>query len=69
MSAREPKQRGRVDLRRQVCLPLLPNFLRLDPDVAIDVAELSDTELRRIGRAWTEALLQHAAERRSKAKP
>lgn len=48
-----------------VKLPMLPDFLRRGDDLgSIDIAELSDDMLRRVGEAWTTALLNHANQRR-----
>jgi hypothetical protein len=51
-----------------VSLPRVPNFLMLEgcatPDAKISIGSLSDDELREIGRLWTEALIQRAAEMR-----
>lgn len=51
-----------------VHLPMLPNFLRDSGpiDRVWDVAEISDATLRRIGKAWTDALVEHAQKRRRK---
>ena len=52
-------------------LPSLPNFIRAKETMkgqersVIDVADFSDEELREIGKEWTEALIEHARERRS----
>lgn len=58
----------------QFSLPVLPNYLRLVRPVdsgwswsstGIDVADVSDEELRAIGKEWTEALIAHARRRRA----
>lgn len=54
----------------QVETPRVPNFVRLmlskgqPSEHLVDVAELDDETLRRIGEQWTEALLRVAANRR-----
>lgn len=53
-----------VQVKRVVSLPTLPNFVKVGTE-SVNVSELSDRELRRIGKLWTEALVQHAAERRN----
>lgn len=47
----------------EVELPRPPNFMRYQGGT-IPVGDLSDEDLRRIGEAWTEALLQRAREQR-----
>lgn len=43
--------------------PSLPNFVKVG-GASVDVADLSDNDLRGLGREWTEALLIHAQRRR-----
>lgn len=51
-----------------VQLPMVPNFIRLDGfDSSMSVGSFTDEALRKIGAAWTEALIAHAAERRKGA--
>lgn len=48
-----------VDVR----LPMLPNFLRSSKDegpVLFPLSAFSEADLRRIGQAWTEALIAKA---------
>ena len=52
-----------VFVRREVELPVLPNFLKAGEN-RINVSELSDEDIDVLGRKWTEALKAHAARRR-----
>lgn len=52
-------------------LPMLPNFVRPlfrsrddSEPMLLDVADLTDEELRALGNEWTEALIAHANRRR-----
>lgn len=46
-------------------LPMTPNFLRTaDKDLPIDVADLTEEQLREIGAMWTKALIKKAVDRR-----
>lgn len=47
--------------------PRVPNFLKMGREVAIDIKEFSDDELREIGRQWTIELLKAAHQRRKNA--
>jgi len=54
-----------LELKCAMKLPILPNFMRsIDGETAIDVADLSDDDLRATGQAWTDALIEHAKHRR-----
>ncbi len=58
--------RPTVDVGVECYVPQVPNFLRtVACDVPIPIHGLSDKELRRVGRKWTEWLLQHAAIKRA----
>jgi len=54
-------------LEATVKVPIAPNFLRVvgdeEDDQPVDVADVSDGELRRLGEAWTEALIENARSR------
>lgn len=55
--------RPTIVLRNQVKvrLPLVPNFLIVEgSDHSIPVRAFSDRDLRALGKAWTEALLERA---------
>lgn len=61
-----------VSFVAQVQIPQVPNYLRqmmypLAPLVPVDA--LSDEELRRVGEAWTEALIARARELRASRGP
>lgn len=43
--------------------PKVPNYLRLKSDVAIDIKEFTDDQLREIGQQWTMQLIKAAHER------
>jgi hypothetical protein len=44
-------------------VPLLPNFIR-SGELVLPVEQFSDDILRKLGKAWTEALIEHARKRR-----
>jgi hypothetical protein len=51
----------------EVKVPSVPNFiLRPSDGFPIPIAELSDTQLRILAKAWTEALIKKAQARRAK---
>lgn len=51
----------------ELAVPGVPNFIRRpEDDFPIPIAELSDTQLRRVAKAWTDELLRKARERRVK---
>jgi hypothetical protein len=46
-------------------LPKPPNFIRrVSDDFPVPYGELSDAEIRKVGKAWTENLLARAQEQR-----
>ena len=47
-----------------VQVPRVPTFLIIDSNRKIPIADVVDDELRFIGQAWTEALIERAAELR-----
>lgn len=49
----------------ELVLPMLPNFVQSAQfkGASWDVATLTDVQIRELGAAWTEALIQHAASR------
>lgn len=56
-----------ITVKAVVKVPSVPNFLRIDggsESDAIDVADVTDDELRAIGRLWIDELLANAAKRR-----
>lgn len=47
-------------------IPQVPNFIiRPSDNFPIPIAELSDTQLRKIGEAWTASLIEKAQKRRN----
>lgn len=54
----------KVKVEADVQVPKVPNFLLYPGGGKIRVGDVQDTSLRRIGEAWTEALLQRAREQR-----
>ena len=44
-------------------LPRVPNFLQFDHG-AVPLGSVTDADLRRLGAAWTQALLERAREQR-----
>ena len=51
-----------ITVRACVNVPRVPNYLRIDDDHKLSIADVPDDELRNIGEAWTEALIERAAE-------
>lgn len=46
-------------------LPKAPNFIRRkDDNFPVPYGELSDAQIRKVGKAWTDALLKRAREQR-----
>lgn len=54
-----------ITVKAIIALPTMPNFFRIDGGGTIDVADVSDDGLREIGAVWTEALVEHANDRRA----
>ena len=55
-----------IKVQMVVDLPMLPNFIRAADGEAFGVETFSDEDLKRIGAAWTDKLIQHAQERRKR---
>lgn len=51
-----------------ISLPLTPNFLRSNFGT-LPIAFFTDEQLREVGRAWTEALVEKARSRRMAIEP
>ena len=49
-------------------LSCLPNYLFTKTGVQLDVADLTDSALRKYGKAWTKELIEHAKRRRANKK-
>lgn len=47
-----------------VQLPMTPNYIRLSAGGNIDIASLTEAELREIGKAWTDSLVAKAMARK-----
>jgi len=47
-----------------VLIPKVPNHLRLENGASLPVEAIDEAGLRAIGKAWTAALIEHAAARR-----
>jgi hypothetical protein len=56
-----------VKTERTLFLPLRPNFIRTLNDEAVDIGDLTEEQLREIGRAWTEAMVRKGRDRRGEA--
>lgn len=56
----------KITFERTVRLPTVPNFIFVHPfssdNNKVSIGDLTDEELRRIGKEWTEALLRRAQE-------
>lgn len=48
-------------------LPQVPNFVRLTNGSTLPIHQLDDAQLRALGEAWTDALIQHATDKRKDA--
>lgn len=59
------KRKTNVSIAAFVRLPILPNFLISSARV-YDIADVSDADLKKIGRKWTTALIRHAKSRRER---
>ena len=58
-------QEIKITFERTVRLPMVPNFIFVRPygdNNKVSIGDLTDEELRRIGKEWTEALLRRAQE-------
>jgi hypothetical protein len=55
----------KLGIELEIDLPAPPNWLRsaID-DTPFSVAQFSDAQLRKIGKAWTEQLITHARGKR-----
>jgi hypothetical protein len=51
-------------------VPKVPNFILFDgiKDRNVDVAELTDAQLTKLGKMWTDRLVAHAQSRRTTPK-
>lgn len=64
-----------LSIQGEMEMPRLPNFIKFtigETEVMVDVADLPASDLSRIGRGWTDALLNHRQVReasRSTIKP
>jgi hypothetical protein len=55
-----------MNLEVGIILPQLPLFMRLEGcDRIVSIAELTDEQLRQVGKEWTEALVALAKKRRN----
>lgn len=54
----------KISFERDVRLPTVPNFIFYGSrdSEKVSVGELTDAELRRLGKEWTEALVRRAQE-------
>ena len=69
MSATAKKTDAELAVKIQLKIPALPNFITTTDDRTIDVKDLPDATLRRIGEQWTEKLIQHARSRKGISDP
>lgn len=63
-----------VIIEAEVQVPEVPNYLRVLSPLVVDkdrsvvpISTLSDDDLRKIGKLWTQRLLERAAEQRKEA--
>ncbi len=58
--------RTSVKVAREVelMLPAMPNFIQTADARTLSVADLSLAELEAIGKAWAQALIEHAGKKR-----
>jgi hypothetical protein len=64
MGATKVTTDANLHLRIQVRIPSLPNFLVTVDGRPIDVKDIPDATLQKIGERWTEKLLEHARTRK-----
>lgn len=57
----------KIQVKANVTLPRMPNFLIMEGVGTFGVETFSDEDLQRIGEAWTKELIAHAHRRRAKA--
>lgn len=61
-----------VKVKFKVKTPSTPKFLKVDKssrkEVMVDIADVSDEDLRRVADQWTKALLESAQQRRENRK-
>jgi hypothetical protein len=63
------KTNAELAVKVQVRIPALPNFITTTDDRTIDVKDLPDATLRKIGEQWTEKLILHARARKGISDP
>ncbi len=49
-------------IEKEIKLPSVPNFFICSDGFSVPVGQLPEKELRRIGKAWTDALITRAHE-------
>ena len=56
-----------IQVTASIIVPRTPGFFRLEEQesATIPIEDVSDDELREIGRLWTEELVEHAQQRRA----
>lgn len=66
MSQTDLKNQKEISVQVKFRLPTLPNFIVLagNEHLSIPIHHASDAELRAIGEAWTEALIERAKRKR-----
>jgi hypothetical protein len=52
-----------ITVKADVEVPLVPNFLNYNGGT-IRIADIAESDLRKIGEAWTEALIEKARKKR-----
>lgn len=55
-----------IKVKAAIEIPMLPNYLKYDGG-RIDIKDIPDDDLRKIGFAWTEELMKCAQKRRLKS--
>lgn len=58
-----------VEVVRRIILPRLPNYVLFADGGKLDVADMTEGDLLKIGEAWTAALIDHALNRSRKQQP
>jgi len=53
-----------VKITAEIELPKIPNHLRLTNGSSIPIEAITEAELKALGKLWTAALIERAAERR-----
>ena len=54
-----------IKVKIQIQLPTIPRHIIISNEAKVHISKLSESELREIGKAWTEELVRIAKDRQS----